>query len=231
MKAAIHINPRIDNQVVYGHALAEGFRQHGYKADLTPSLSASADVHCLIGPWYAYDHFKGHDKVLYLDRACWDHPALTCINWMSKGSKVWNWKHKEPGRYRPETKPWRDGNRLIILCDYGEDSSRYENRARPYMPYAVRRHPSQTPQEQELTEQLKEFDCALGGKSTALVTAAVEGLSVFSVDKLSPVYPISQPFPWTYHKDREGWLNSLSWHNWTPSEIASGAAWEHFRQF
>lgn len=227
---AIHINPRNKNQVNYGDALAAGFRAHGEKFNLTADINAKADMHCIIGPFYAYNQYKTHDKVLYLDRAYWDHPEYTSVNWLRNGDKVWNWGINKKPRYHPIIKPWRKGRKLIILCDYGEDGTQYVNYVKNHYNFYIRRHPADKAEQIGLMEELKDYDLAMGGRSTALVTASIEGLSVFSTIKSSPAYPISKPLSWTYKPDRAAWLKDLSWHNWKHSEIQSGELWHHLRQ-
>lgn len=227
---AIHYNPNIENQVNYGQALYEGFRAHGLKTTLTDNVTAPGDIHCLIGPWYAYSHYIKYKNVLYLDRACWDHPNYTTVNWMHYGEKVWNWDLPQKPRYHPTIKPWKNGKRLIVLCDYGEKSYKYQNRVRPHFGnVAVREHPSSVSYKQiDLLDELEDFEIAIGGRTTALVTAAIEGLSIFCVDRLSPVYPVASAVPYIIKPDRDRWLKDLSWHNWTLEEIKSGQMWHHF---
>lgn len=217
----IHINPNIENQVNYGTALESGFKQCGYKCNLTTQVNAKGDVHCIIGPWYAFNHYLNHDSVLYLDRACWEHPDYTLITWMDKGQKQWIWGNERPSRYHPEYKPWKPrGSKLVMLCDYGDDGAQMSALARPHFDISVRLHPSQSKQTESLPDCLSRNDIAMGAKTTALVTAAIEGLPVISSDPLSPVAPISSRIRDIVRPDRRQWLCDLSWHNWKPDEMA-----------
>jgi hypothetical protein len=229
---AIHINRNIENQVAFGTALAEGFRQHGVDHNLTTSKTAPGDTHVIIGPWYAFEAFKNHDNVLYFDRACWDHPNYTSINWMSHGIKHWNWNIDRLARYHPPIRPWKNGNKLLVLCDYGDDGKQMAYKANPhYEEITVRRHPSnRDASRNSLSQDLDQHDIAFGGRSTALVTAAIDGLRVLSYDKTSPVAPIAGRVAYINVKDRSQWLRDLSWHNWNLNEVRTGAAWEHLRQ-
>lgn len=225
---AIHINPNIENQVNYGTALAEGFKVHGVKHNLTTDIEAKGDTHCIIGPWYAFRRYQSHDRVLYLDRACWDHPERTCINWLSKGDKVWEWGRRLKARYHPKTKPWKYGNNLVVLCDYNDDGLQQANLTRPHFNVSIRRHPSNLEQE-SLASCLANNEVAIGKRSTALVDAAIHGLAVITYDHLSPVYPVAGRLRDIRRPDRSGWLRDLSWHNWTINEIKSGETWQHLR--
>ena len=231
----VHINPNIENQVVYGTALADGFMQHGERVNLTSDVRAHGDVHCIIGPWYAFREYRNHPGVLYLDRACWDHPAYTCINWLAGGEKVWSWGLCGTARNHPQLKPRKtEGRRAIVLCDYNEPSYQYENRLRPHFSHiTIRKHPAQMGtcghQPPSLVEQLADHQFAIGKRTSALVTAAIEGLNVFCVDPYSPVYPVACPVPSLSVASRAAWLRDLSWHHWTPDEIAAGQAWDYFR--
>ena len=225
---AIHINPGIENQVNYGTALAAGFKAHGIKYNLTANIEAKADMHCIIGPWYAFKHYWNHESIIYLDRACWDHPNRTLINWMYKGEKVWEWGQRLKARYHPEIKPWKQGNNLVVLCDYGDDGVQQANLARPHFNVSIRRHPSNAEQE-SLASCLTKNEVAIGKRSTALVDAAIHGLSVITYDHLSPAFPVAGRLRDIRCPDRLAWLRDLSWHNWTINEIQSGEAWQHLQ--
>ena len=221
----IHFNSGIENQVKYGQALSDGFEVHGLRHNLTTSKTAKGDIHCIIGPWYAFNEYSG--KCLYLDRACWDHPEYTCINWMNSGVKGWGWNTKNLARYHPEIRPWKDGSRLLILCDYGEDGEQKALLANPhYEKITIRRHPDNRGGA-SLDQDLEGHDIAFGGRSTALVTAAINGLRVMSYDKDSPIASIAGRVACINYRERGQWLKDLSWHNWTLNEISTGAAWEH----
>lgn len=225
----IHVNPRIDNQVLYGEAVARGFKAHGVEHLLTADIHRAGDFHVIIGPWFAYREYHDQDNVLYLDRACWEHPNYSCVNWLSGGHKVWDWSMDGPDRYHPPLEPLRaDIRRLLVLCDYGEDGRQKAALARPYYPCVdIRPHPSDLTPSEPLEVVLSRYDLAYGGKSTALVTAACMGLRVISYDKYSPVYPIAGRVANNIPVSRMQWLRALSWHNWTLEEFTTGAAWEH----
>lgn len=229
----IHINQNIENQVAFGTAMAEGFRTHGVDHNLTTSRTAKGDIHCIIGPWYAFETYKDHESVLYFDRACWDHPNYSSINWMSRGVKHWSWNIDRLARHHPPIHPWKDGKRLLILCDYGDDGVQMAHKANPhYEEITVRRHPSNRDASRNtLEEDLANHDIAYGGRSTALVTAAIHGLRVLSYDRTAPVAPIAGRVALLNDSDRSQWLRDLSWHNWNLNEVSTGSAWDHLRTY
>ena len=162
--------------------------------------------------------------------SCWHHPDFTMINWLRGGEKLFDWRPNNAERYYPELKPWKHGKRLLVLCDYDEDGEKYAALARPhYEDIEIRKHPSNEGEAEGLIDALEKFDLAIGGKTTALVKAAIEGLPVFCTDKSSPVYPVSSTIKHPRRAGRIEWINSLSWHNWSKQEIKSGEAWQHIR--
>lgn len=119
-------------------------------------------------------------------------------------------------RGTPEVLPYRDSQKRIYLCDYGQQ---------PEGDYsAVRYHPADGGQG-SLADALEGFGVALGLRTTALLDAAIQGLTVITKDKHSPVWPISGR-----RGGREQLLNWLAWHNWSKDEISRGDAWEHLSQ-
>lgn len=203
---AIHVNPSQPHQRQYGQYLKAGLERHGYTVNLTSDISAEAVMHCILGPWYALDRWRHHERVLYIDRAYWNDPLAVSIHWLRDGEKV-RPHHTAPRDY-PQFRPYKEGSKAIYLCDYGE---------LPPQDWtgAVRRHPGGRPKI-TLEEALEGYHIAAGRRTTALVTAAIEGLTIDTDDLYSPVWPIRGG------GDRAQWLNDLAWHNWSQDEIASG---------
>jgi len=200
----IHVNPSLPHQVEMGHALAQGFRRHGLKPVLTPDPQEPGDWHVCNGPWFAKSHWP---ECLYIDRAYWGDPISVSIHWLKGGEKA-RFKGM-PERPHPELKPMKTGDRTVFLCDFkGVPFGRY---------HTVRYHPSERKSRHTLEECIDLHDRAIGRRTTALVTAHIEGLQVQTDDPHSPVYGIT---------DRVQWARDLAWHNWSIQEIQSGDAWE-----
>lgn len=199
----IHINRHLAHQVAHGKALQRGFKAHGIRAEVSFHADTPGDVHVVSGPHFAYPRWR-NANTLMIDRAYWGDPDCVAIHWLQDGEKVF--LRGMPKRDHPRLKPLKAGDRTIYLCDYKE---------RPERTYdTVRLHPAEEMPPESLEDALKAHQVAVGRRSTALVTAAIEGLRVETDDQHSPVYGIVS---------RKKWINDLAWHNWSMDEIASGA--------
>lgn len=203
---AVHTNTGLAHQVRNARALVAGLRVHGLAAVITDA-DAQADIHVVQGPWYALERWRHHPNVLYIDRAYWGDPQCLSIHWLYRGEK---WRtHHTARRYHPELQPTKHWGRSIYLCDYGQ---------KPEGVYdSVRAHPADKPSHWSLAADLAEHGIAIGKRTTALVDAAIAGLTVFTEDVHSPVYEISGA-PWL----RGSWINAMAWHNWSLAEISTG---------
>lgn len=194
---AIHANRSLKHQVDLAYALADGMGGR-----VTFGSQTEADLHVVLGPWFALNQWK-HAHTLYVDRAHWGDPDCVSIHWLQDGEKV-----RTRGRaYRPhpELHPMKTGSKRIYLCDYGE---------RPACQYeTVRYHPAQIAPARKLADDLAAHDIAIGRRTTALVDAAIHGLRVETDDPHSPVYGLT---------DRQQWIQDMAWHNWSMDEIRSG---------
>lgn len=202
-RTVIHCNSRLAHQVEYAKALEAGVPG----AEISYSPHTPADTHIVIGP-----HFAKWPNALMLDRAYWGDPDYVSVHWLKDGEKVRTTGN--PYREHPPFLPYKDGNRVIYLCDYGEV---VETAA------TVRLHPAQRKPERTLYEDLAQHEIAVGGRTTALVDAALMGLEVRTDDPHSPVWPIRNRTG-----NREQWLRDLAWHNWSKSEIMNGNMWNAF---
>lgn len=209
MLAVIHCNPAIHWQVKYSKALQLGLLAEGIKSNISNKKTQRGDLTIVLGPHWCAEY---HPDCLYIDRAFWGDPEAVSIHWRVSGEKVYHWQAKD-GRPYPKLKPMKKGGRCLVLCDYGKQ---YDYQG------TIRKHPTEQPSV-PLIEALEKHDIAIGGRSTALVDAAIYGLKVITLEKNTPVDPISdQDEP-----DRESWLKALSWHNWTYHEIKKGEPWAH----
>ncbi len=214
---AIHASPGQPHQLDFARALQSGFAKHAQASSIDTTGEAAADVHVCLGPWFALKRWQYDPQVLYLDRCYWGDPAsVVSLHWLENAEKCSTWNTAP--RPVPQVKPYRQGpERAIYLCDYGEfPPPRFAH---------FRRHPEDKPGQPTLQQHLEGYTVAHGRRTTALVAAAIEGLQVVSVDRHSPVYPISGQTD----RCRITWLKGLAWHNWSRDEIASGAAWEYLK--
>ena len=210
-RVAIHANPALKHQRDYAEALAAGFRRHGLNAAATDLRRTGADLHVCIGPWYALRENAG-ERLIYADRAYWGDPECVSLHWYD-GGKVFDWSPSD--RPRPRMAEMKGPGTTVYICDFSETPpSGFDE---------VRCHPAWHPNRESLSAVLERHSRAVGGVSTAMVEAALQGLSVDTSSERSPVYPLAQGV------DRGLWLAGLSNHNWALSEIESGAAWELLR--
>jgi len=209
-RSAIHVNPALAHQVRIGSALHAGIPH----TVLTDSPDTVADTHIVLGPWFALDKWRHAHSVLYIDRAYWGDPDSVSVHWLKNGEKVCG--TKQGGRDTPAVLPYRQSQKRIYLCDYGQE---------PEGDYdAVRYHPADG-STGTLQDALEGYGIALGRRTTALLDAAIAGLQVITTDGHSPVWPISGRLG-----GREQLLRRLAWHNWTIDEITRGLMWEHLSQ-
>ena len=209
MHAVIHCNPGIEWQRRYAKALKQGLENELIPAKITAQRDELAHLRIILGPHW------GIKDGLIIDRAFWGDPNAVSIHWLIRGCKVFDWTPRE-GRYYPDVKPYKTGKKGVVLCDYGK---------RFAVPGCdIRFHPSEKPNQPPLAKALEKYAVAYGGHSTALVDAAINGLTVYSLLDGGPVGPISGKTK----PDREPWLQALSWHNWTFEEIEKGVLWNHF---
>ena len=196
--AVIHANGGLKHQVRVAKAL-----QKGTGWDISCYPDTQADLHVVIGPWFALDQWRDANT-LYLDRAYWGDPNCVSVHWLKGGEKVRT--RNRAFREHPPLKPMKTGDRRVYLCDYG---------GKPEGLYhSVRWHPAQRKPKTTLQQDLDAHDIAIGCRTTALVDAAIQGLGVETSDPHSPVYGLV---------DREQWIRDLAWHNWHTDELASGA--------
>jgi len=199
-RIAIHANPSLTHQVDIANALCKGI---GGKVTYSPDTQA--DIHVVLGPWFALNQWR-FSNTLYIDRAYWGDPDHVSVHWLQNGEKVRT--KNNPYRWHPNLKPMKKGTRRLYLCDYAcNPDGEYET---------VRYHPAQISPSRPLIDDLNCHDIAIGRRTTALVDAAIHGLQIETSDPNSPVYGIT---------DREQWACDLAWHNWSLNEIESGAMW------
>lgn len=215
-RTVIHTNRSLAHQVKIAEALRDGFTIHGKEAEIEYNATTQADLHVVLGPWFALKPWRHHGNVLYIDRAYWGDPQCISIHWLRNGEK--HFTQRNEYRRHPQTKPYKHGERTLILCDYLERPIYMEA-----IQATVRLHPAEVEPLRTLQQDLDAHDIAIGRRTTALVDAAINGLKVISDDIHSPVYQITGKVSYTA---RDEWLNNLAWHNWSLDEIENGVMWD-----
>lgn len=229
---AIHANPALQHQQQFGEYFLTGFKRHGIKAELTSNVNQEADVHVVLGPHYARDRWAGNHTIL-LDRGWWGDPAWdVSIGWMNHNTGMIISTGNDDTRPKPEllamregATPFRPGSRCIGLLDYGMPPEKLSQQYTvgyalhpQWRADAIRPHPADKTQG-DLIDALAGFHRAIGYRTSALVTALIQGLRVYCLDVRNPAHHDNCP-------SRETWLNNLSHHHYNGDEIASGLVWE-----
>jgi len=206
-RTVIHCNTRLEHQVTIAKALKQGLT--GLNATISDSPTTSADLHVCMGPWFAYSRWR-LANTLYIDRAYWGDPYCVSVHWLKAGEKRFTASSVRRGH--PPLRPMKTGSMTIYLCDYGDRGVDHCD--------TVRRHPADIEPTETLEQALARHQRAIGGRSTALVDAAIMGLEIHTDDLHSPVYPLVRGVP------REDWIVDLAVHNWSIDEIAAGEMWD-----
>lgn len=125
------------------------------------------------------------------------------LGWMNKkgGRDFFLGRGKQPVK----TEPIKTGNRTIFLADYNGKIEQADT---------IRYHPAQKEEPEPIRIALKKHDIAIGYKTTALITAAIEGLRIVCRDE-------------DHILNNPNWRELLPYVDWHYSEIESGEAWEH----
>lgn len=232
MKIAIHTNPGLHNQRQYGSWLAEGFRKHGLTATVTGDKTQEADIHVIQGPHYAYHEWLGKPNVLWLNRCYYGHDFNdVSLGWLRADGTRDFMPKDEPHGVLPELQPMKDTDGdwegyplgCVVFADYGglREADHWAVDARHAgLSVYVRAHPADTGRYfYSLDEMWARCAYAVGGQSTVLVDAVINGLHTTAHD---PKHVVQG-----YEDDRAGWLARLSWANWNFNEIRNGDFWEH----
>ena len=234
MNAVIHTNAALLHQMDFAQAFQDGLSAHGIDATVTTERDMEGDLHIVLGPWYALEQWK-HERILYLDRCFYgDARWSASIGWRNPdGSRDFmNTGMAAPKGDLPELKPRKtERGAAFVFGDYGADPNPAIELARSQFPRVYfRPHPQD--QVQGRKAKALQMNCSLdqvwnwavgavGGTSTVLVEAELNGMQVHSTDPNHVVH---------YNgAGREQWLVDLSWAQWAIDEVASGAFWEHLK--
>lgn len=206
MLVKIHCNPALSHQLDHGKAFIAGFRRHGIAASITHDPAESADVHIVSGPYFAKSKWLGHPNTILIDRCYYKgDPEHVSIGWMNaQGGRDFV---AGAGREPPEIKANATGHKSIFLADY-DGNIEYAD--------TIRHHPAKAASNTGLIEALRQHRVAIGYNTTALVTAALEGLDIICKSD-------------TNIMSRDNWLDLLPYADWSLAEVEAGDAWEHLR--
>ena len=227
MEVVIHSNPGLPNQIESSGWLKSGFERHGMACEVTADRSKPADIHVVQGPHYAFNEWLGKDNVIWLDRCFYgDSRFDLSIGWLNaNGSR--NFKNKnmtDANGELPELKSMKPQQEsAVVFADYGKmnQAKHWTVDARDkYFPVHLRFHPADMESFDTLDDMWQRCDVAIGGTSTTLVEAALNGLHVESFDPLHVCQSIE-------YEGRQAWLNRLSWAQWNHEQIMNGDFWEH----
>ena len=224
-RAVIHCNPGLAHQINHAECFTAGFQRHGQACEISSRPDAEADIHVVLGPHYALKHWINHPRCIWLDRAYWGDPECVTVGWAAGGGR--RFPLEDGHRPAPELQPWREGRNAIVLADYGDKGDSMVALARPHVDrLELRRHPAEGGTG-TLSGALRDFHIAIGKRSTALVEAAICGLSIVCLDPTSAVLPVaSTSIKDIVKPDRREWLRRLSWANWSADEIRTGDLWD-----
>lgn len=212
MDITIHVNPAQPHQLEHAEWFKKGLKRHGIMLRITPDIKQDSDYHIVSGNHYAKDYWIGHPRTIWLDKRLYrdgEKPAgMKSDSFVSLG-----WLRPDGGRKfklgenrkSPTIKERQSNHGTIFLADYCGPVEKADT---------VRLHPAQQNNDEPLIAALHRHRTAIGYQTTALITAALEGLNTVCKDQRSIM---ADPY----------WHQLLPYADWHYSEIESGEAWEH----
>ena len=224
----MHYNPNLSHQVDHAHA----FQSSGF--DITSSAFGDSHTHVISGPYFAYDQWVGHPRVLMIDRAWYGDPHNVALAWLNPdGTKRYaSGTQPRPG---PSYLPWKTREQsALILAGYQEDVTDLADRVRKRFPYVrVRKHPAERramPHDSvfSLTSELALSDVCVGGNTTALFESIRMGVPVICTDPRNECMPVCVPNldDELYRGDISEWMHGMMYKQFSLHEIETGEAWE-----
>ena len=210
MDITFHANPSQPHQAEHALWFKKGLKKHGLNLNITSDIKREADIHIISGPHYAFNCFK---KVIMIDRALWhqDPPNKwhsmdwVSVGWVENGKKLFK---SGSGRKPPKPKNGNSGRGTLFLADY-DGPTEYAD--------TIRLHPARKQYKEQLHDCLRRHAKAIGYNTSALVTAALEGLEVECKSQESIM-------------SKHNWLELLAYTDWKYSEIENGELWDHLQQ-
>lgn len=228
----IHFNPALEHQRRQADAFASGLTRLDLHWAATTDPAAEADVHICLGPNYALRYWAGHPRTVLLDRAYWgDARRFVTLGWLHADGGRTTAVNCPPDRWQIQGEqllPLREqGGKTIVLGDYSSTPGNLSRAIADHKADAYRPHPMAPPWPEcpvpiitgPLELALADYSTAVGWRTSALVTAGLQGLHLVSLDDRGPARRWAREY-------REGWCYDLAYANWHESEIADGTAWE-----
>lgn len=207
MVITIHINAALNHQVEHALWFKAGLKRHGVDLVITSNIQQESDIHIVSGPHYAASYWASHKRTILLDRCYYmGNPDNVSLGWIKpNGGRQFI---AGSGRKSPDIKPNRARSGRIFLADYNGPVETADT---------VRLHPGRSCGQPGLIDELRRHRVAIGYRTTALVTAALEGLEIECKDDRNI---LAEP----------NWLELLPYADWHKTEIESGEAWQHLLQ-
>lgn len=221
----IHFNPTLTNQILYKDYLLAGFGKLGMPAYSTDDQNADGAIHVCIGPHYAFRQCLGKSTI-YIDRCLWgDDLKYVTIGWLDDNGGMIYPVECDNKRTKPRLERWvKPGRSALFLFDYGPYPELYKECGKHYF-MGCRPHPATNKRQPPLLDHLRKYSLAIGYRTSALVTAVINGYPTISLDSRCPAYPVSgHDILDIVRPDRRQWLNNMSYAQWSGKEIASGEA-------
>lgn len=227
----VHANPSLRNQTLYAEHLKQGFERLDRKCILTTNRNYDGDIHVCIGPHYALRDCIGKPTI-YIDRCLWgDDLDFVTIGWLnSKGYMLYP-VGQDDSRPKPSVNNWivpRETLNILYCFDYGPyPLETFQPLAKQYN-VTARPHPATKKDQPPLLKHMEGKDVVIGHRTSALVTAAINGYPVVCFDEGNAVSPVAaRDILNLVYPDRTQWLNNLSYAQWSGAEIKTGAALEY----
>ena len=225
-KILMHFNAHLEHQKQHAHAFIKGCKD----VIVTDMKGGEADIHIISGPHFAQEQWKGHPRVLMIDRAYWGDPDSVSIGWLQPDGTR---KFASGTQHRPHPmpEPWklREAS-CLVLADYGQNTAETEHHARMrFTSVNTRLHPADSTDRRVVTlqTQLRLHDVAIGHSGTSIFEAIMQGVPVICTDKNNECMPVCAPSTSSvlYRGNRTKWLHEMSYKQFTLAEIADGTAW------
>lgn len=226
MQGLIHYNPNLPHQVDHAQAwLSSGFAA-------TPKPTGEAEVHVVSGPWFAESQWRGHPRVLKIDRAYWGDPEYVSIGWLQPDGTR-KFAHGSAPRPKPEYEAWRTREwSCLVLAGYDQDVTDIAYEASKRFGFVeVRKHPANEPNCVDLASAIRLRDVIICSDGTSGFEAIMQGKPTICLDPKSELMPVCTDSidGELYRGDRNEWLHEMSYKQFSLAEIADGTAWELLR--
>jgi len=211
-----HYNPNLIHQIEHASWFDDCLKPFDIRYMATPNIHAPGDIHIISGPHYALDYWHKHPNVLMIDRAYLPNHQIASSKWKSEEWLSIGWLNPEGDRDYPQTmlrdeleiaeRPISD--KTVFLADYDGPVCEADT---------IRWHPVEKTSDESLHDCLRRHYKAIGFRTTAFISAALEGLEI---ECLNSSHILNKP----------NWQELLKFTDWNFNDIQSGEAWAHLRQ-